>query len=57
MRFRFGLFGLLILIGNMIGSSFGMAVAICVWMILDEIIEIWVMQHRKNIFNRKKEAK
>ncbi len=54
MRVRFGCFGLLILLGNRLGSSFGMAVAICVWMISDEIIEIVVKQAQVNMRNKRR---
>ena len=53
-RSTLGLFGLLVLLGNQLGSSFGMAVAVCVFIILDGIIE----EIQKRPFKKiKKEAK
>ena len=38
-KFSFGLFGLAVLLGNQLGSMFGVAIALCVWMILDGLME------------------
>ena len=53
-KFSFGLFGLLILLGNQLGSMFGIAIALCVWMIVDGLIE----EGQKRLKNKpKKEGK
>ena len=38
-KFSFGLFGLAVLLGNQLGSMFGVAIALCVWMVADGLIE------------------
>ena len=38
-KFSFGLFGLVVLLGNQLGSMFGVAIALCVWMIVDGLME------------------
>ena len=38
---KFGLFGLCILLGNHFGSTFGMAVAICIFMILSGVLDAY----------------
>ena len=43
-----GIFGLAILLGNQLGSMLGIAIAICVFMILDGIIEMLAQSTRKN---------
>lgn len=43
-----GIFGLAILLGNQLGSMLGIAIAICVFMILDGIIEMIAQSTRKN---------
>lgn len=52
-KFSFGLFGLLVLLGGQLGSMFGMAVAICIFMILDGLIE--EIQKRQKAIKKKKE--
>ena len=42
-----GIFGLAILLGNQLGSMLGIAIAICVFMILDGIIEMIAQSTRK----------
>jgi hypothetical protein len=54
-RFSFGLFGLLILLGNKLGSVFGIALAICIFMIADGLIEEFRRRARRDM--RKKEVK
>lgn len=46
-RMMMGLFGLVILLGNQLGSMLGVAIAICVFMILDGLAEA-VTQKSKN---------
>ena len=53
MRFRVGTLGLLMLIGNQLGSNFGMAVALCVWMIADALVEAIVASSHKSIRRKK----
>jgi hypothetical protein len=48
-KFEFGLFALCVLAGNYFGSLFGMAIAICVFMAVDGLIEEFV-----NYSNQKK---
>jgi len=38
-KFSMGLFGLALLIGNQLGSMLGVAVALCIWMIVDGLVE------------------
>lgn len=38
-KFEIGLFALCVLVGNYYGSMFGMAVAVCVFMTIDGLIE------------------
>ena len=47
-RMTMGIFGLAILLGNQLGSILGIAIAICVFMILDGIIEMIAQSTRKN---------
>ena len=47
-RMTMGIFGLAILLGNQLGSILGIAITICVFMILDGIIEIIAQSTRKN---------
>ena len=47
-RMTMGIFGLAILLGNQLGSMLGIAIAICVFMILDGIIEMIAQSTRKN---------
>jgi hypothetical protein len=54
-KFSFGAFGLFILLGNQLGSMFGIAIAICVWMILDGLIEEFQKRKPKEIKTHKKE--
>lgn len=55
-KLSFGLFGLSVLLGQQLGSIFGMAVAICIFMIVDGgIEEAQRRQARKN--KEKKEDK
>lgn len=56
-KFSFGLFGLLILLGNQLGSMFGIAIAICVFMIIDGLIEEIQKRPRKTINKKKEEVK
>ena len=46
-KFSFGLFGLVMLVGNHLGSMLGIAIALCVWMILDGAIEE-IQKNRQN---------
>ena len=52
-KFEFGLFALCALVGSYFGSLFGIAVAICVFMTVDGLIEELV----KNSKNKKIEEK
>lgn len=52
-KFTLGVFGLFILIGGMLGSGMGIAVAICLWMIGDGLVEI---QRIKNRYKLTKEV-
>lgn len=53
-KFSFGLFGLFMLLGNQLGSMMGIAIALCVWMIVDGLIE----EAQKRLKSKsKKEAK
>ena len=54
-KFSFGLFGLFILLGNQLGSAFGIALAICIWMILDGLVEEFT--RRSRYIKNKKEGK
>lgn len=54
-KLSFGLFGLFVLLGNQLGSMFGIAVAICVFMVADGLIDEFKRRARKNI--KKKEEK
>ena len=47
-KFTIGLFGLAILLGNQLGSMFGIAVAICIFMMLDGILEEISLRSRTN---------
>ena len=51
-RMTMGIFGLAILLGNQLGSILGIAIAICVFMILDGIIEMIAQSTRKNSLKR-----
>lgn len=51
-KLSFGLFGLSVLLGQQLGSIFGMTVAICIFMIVDGGIE---EAQRRNRKNKKKE--
>ncbi|MDX9917303.1 MAG: hypothetical protein RBT15_04730 [Gudongella sp.] len=51
-KFSFGLFGLAMLLGNQLGSMLGVAIALCVWMIVDGLIEE-VQKHKKNKTGKK----
>lgn len=46
-KFSFGLFGLAMLLGNQLGSMLGMAIALCVWMVVDGLIEE-IQKNRQN---------
>jgi hypothetical protein len=46
-KFSMGLFGLALLLGNQLGSMMGVAIALCVWMIADGLIEE-VQKARRN---------
>ena len=54
-KLSFGLFGLLVLLGNQLGSMFGMAVAICIFMIVDGLLEELRKRPRKVILKKKEE--
>ena len=54
-KLSFGLFGLLVLLGNQLGSMFGMAVAICIFMIVDGLLEELRKRPRKVITKKKEE--
>ena len=54
-KLSFGLFGLFVLLGDQLGSTFGMAVAICSWMVLDGVIEEIRKTPRKNIKTKKED--
>lgn len=56
-KFSFGAFGLFILLGNQLGSMFGIAVAICSWMILDGLIEEFQKRPKKVNKPKKEEIK
>lgn len=56
-KFSFGLFGLLVVLGNRLGSIFGMAIAICTFMIVDGLIEEIQKRPRKTITKKKEEVK
>lgn len=47
-KFTIGLFGLAILLGNQLGSMFGIAVAICIFMMLDGILEEISLRSKTN---------
>ncbi len=47
-KFTIGLFGLAILLGNQLGSMFGIAVAICIFMMLDGILETISLRSKTN---------
>lgn len=53
-KLSFGLFGLFILLGNQLGSGFGIALAICIWMILDGMID--TLRKSKRNMEKKKEV-
>jgi hypothetical protein len=46
-KFSMGLFGLALLLGNQLGSMMGVAIALCVWMIVDGVVEE-IQKSRKN---------
>lgn len=51
-KLSFGLFGLSLIIGNHFGSMLGIAVAICVFMIIDGLIEEIRNRPKTNIFRK-----
>ncbi len=54
-KLSFGLFGLFVLLGDQLGSTFGMAVAICSWMVLDGLIDEIRTRPKKNIKTKKED--
>ncbi len=54
-KLSFGLFGLFVLLGDQFGSTFGMAVAICSWMVLDGLIDEIRTRPKKNIKTKKED--
>ena len=56
-KFEFGLFALCVLVGNYFGSLFGIAVAICVFMTVDGLIEEIIKQNHLKNKSEKKEGK
>lgn len=55
-KFEFGLFALCVLVGSQVGSMFGIAVAVCVFMIADGLAEEFIKRPRK-VKEPKKEDK
>ena len=55
-KFEFGLMALCVLVGCYYGSLFGMAVAICVCMIVAGLVEMAMTKLRQRYNNRKKEV-
>lgn len=53
-KMSFGLFGLMMILGNQLGAQLGMAIVLCMWMITDGLIEE-VQRRLKN--KPKKEVK
>lgn len=51
-KFSFGLFVLVLLIANQLGSMLGVAIALCIWMMADGLVEEFV-KHQKNKPNKK----
>ena len=47
-RFEFGLLALCLLLGNYFGSMFGIAIAVCGFMIADGLLEEFVKRPKKN---------
>ena len=45
-KFSFGLFVLVLLIANQLGSMLGVAIALCVWMMTDGLIEEFVKRQK-----------
>lgn len=56
-KFEFGLFALCVLAGGYYGSMFGIAIAICVFMTIDGLVDELVKRPRKKNELEKKEAK
>ena len=56
-KFEFGLFALCVLAGNYYGSMFGMAVAVCVFMTVDGLLEEVMKNLRTKTKSSKKEDK
>ena len=46
-KFSFGSFGLMMLIGNQLGSTLGTAIALCAWMMADGLIEEFQKNRQK----------
>lgn len=56
-KLNFGIFGLFILAGSYFGSTFGIAVAVCVFMIADGIKDEFKKQKSNKINKTTKEGK
>lgn len=56
-KVSFGLFGLFILLGNQFGSIFGIALAICVFMIIDGAMGEFKRRETYKNMMKKKEGK
>ena len=57
-KFEFGLFALCALVGGYVGSLFGIAVAVCIFMTVDGLVEEFIKNSKaKNCDQQKKEVK